>query len=242
LFKGIRWSTQYSFQDLVKNAGKKGTFMLKIKNDLNVPDDILMMKKEIFYNCPTLHSFLQNQDYYLSLGHEYIDFDNLSICIPVVSNLVQRKSKKRVEILVQKRHKPRIDPQNMDKLEIPSGLIHKYELAQDAAIRETKEETGVTSEIDKRHQVIRYIKQKNGNNIAVYKPFFCQQQLRGDRSYLSLAFISNYVRGSLEENTKETREVEWISLSRLKKIVKKEPNNIFGLSLAVLSSYLEKKS
>jgi len=215
IFKGVRWGTSHSFEDLVKNCGKENTFSLKLKNDLNMPEDILKLRNEIYHNCPVLYEFLERNSYYLSVKNKYVNFDDLSICIPVISNLVQKKGKKEIELLLQTRYKPSTDPKNTGKLEIPSGLIRKYELAQDAAVRETKEETGIISEISKDQKIVHYVTQKNGDIIATYKPFYCHQQLKKGRAYISIAFISNYVSGELNEAFRETKNPKWLSLSEI---------------------------
>lgn len=241
IFKEVRWSTSHSFEDLVKNCGKENTFSLKLKNDLNLPEDILKLRDEIYHNCPRLYEFLERNGYYLPMQNRYINFDDLSICIPVVSNIIQRKSRKKIEVLIQTRYKPTTDPKNTGKLEIPSGLIKKYELAQNAAIRETKEETGIIVEISNDQKVIDYTRQKNGDIVAVYKPFCCHQQLKGGRSYISIGFISNYIGGELSEAFRENKDPKWISLNKIKKIVDKKPEKIFSLSLPILKEYLKYK-
>lgn len=238
IFKKIRWSTSNSFNDLIVNSGEKNTFSLKLKNDLNLPEDILSLKDEISHNCPILYNFLCESGYYFSVKNKYVNFDDLSICIPVVSNIIQKEKKGEIEILIQTRYKPTFDPENTGKLEIPSGLIKKNELAQEAAVRETEEETGIISEVSKEQEVLDYIVSKKGNIVAVYKPFCCHQQLKGDRAYISLAFISNYRKGELREGFQETRNPRWISLDNIKKIINKNPDKIFSLSLAVLKEYL----
>jgi len=239
IFKGVRWSTSHSFDDLVKNCGRKDAFFLKLKNDLNMPEDILKLRDDIHHYCPILYEFLKRNGYYLSLKNKYINFDDLSISIPVVSNLVKKTDGNEIEILLQTRYKPNIDPQNTGKLEIPSGLIKKYELAQEAAIRETEEETGIISQISSEQKVVNYITSKNGDVIAVYKPFCCHQQLKGGRAYISMGFVSDYVKGELRENLRETRNPFWMPLSKIKKIVEEQPEEIFSLSLAILNEYLK---
>lgn len=243
IFKKVRWSSAYSFDDLVKNCKKENVFSLKLKNDLNMPEDILKLRDEIYHHCPILYDFLERNSFYLPIKNRYINFDDLPICIPSVSNIVQRQSSREIEILIQTRYKPTIDPKNTGKLEIPSGLIRKYELAQDAAIRETKEETGIISHISSDYQkVINYIEQKNGDIIAVYKPFCCQQQLKGGRAYLSIGFVSDYVSGELSESFRETRSPQWIPLNEIKKNVSEKPEEFFSLSLAILKEYLKSKN
>lgn len=142
---------------------------------------------------------------------------------------------------MQTRYKPSTDPKNTGKMEIPSGLIKRYELAQDAAIRETKEETGIISEISNDQKVVDYISLKNGDRIAIFKPFCCQQQLKGGRAYISIGFISNYVGGRLKEKFRENKNPTWISLNRIQEIVEKKPETIFSLSLAILKEFLKYK-
>jgi len=240
IFKKVRWSTSYSFSDLIKNCDKKSTFSLKLKNDLNVPEDIIQLRDQIHHNCPGLYKFLEENGYYLPTSNTYINFDNLSLCIPIVSNIVERRKNKNTDILIQIRYKPTIDPKNTGKIEIPSGLIKRYELAHNAALRETKEETGITAEISDDQNIINMTKQ-DGSIIATYKPFYCHQQISGDRAYLSIGFISKYKKGEPMENLQETRKPRWISLNSLKRIVDKKPKEIFPLSLALIKEYLKYK-
>jgi glycosyltransferase A (GT-A) superfamily protein (DUF2064 family)/8-oxo-dGTP pyrophosphatase MutT (NUDIX family) len=242
VFKKVRWSTTSSYEDLVDNCGKSDTFSLKLKNDLNLPADILKLRDEIYHTCPIVFEFLEKNNYYFSVKDKYINFDDLSICIPVVSNIIQKENEKnKIEILIQTRYKPSVDPKNTGKVEIPSGLMKRYELAQDAVIRETFEETGIVSEIVADYHVIIKTKQKNGNEVAMFKPFYCQQQLQGDRAYLSLVFVSNYIRGKLTENPLENKNLRWVDLDEIKKIIKDNPDKIFSLSLAAIQEYLKFK-
>ena len=167
VFKYVKWSSTSTYNDLVENCGKDNVFTLKLENDLNLPSDIILLRDNIYHNCPVLFEFLDRHNYYFSVKDKYINFDDLSICIPVVSNIVQKKdSKGNIEILVQTRFKPSVDPDNTGKLEIPSGLLKKYELAQNAVIRETIEETGIKTEILEDYKKLIKVMQKNGNKIA----------------------------------------------------------------------------
>lgn len=241
IFKKVRWSTSHSFEDLVRNCGKESTFILKMKSDLNVPEDIIQLKNEISHSCPILHKFLEENSYYLPTENQYINFDDLSMCIPVVSNIVEKKNKNsQIKILIQTRHKPLVDPKNTGKIEIPSGLIGKYELAHDAAVRETKEETGLITEISKEQRATSEARSSKNEDVVVgYRPFYCQQQIKGGRSYLSVAFISRYISGELKESFRENRNPRWVSLKNIQRIINDNPNKIFPLSLVVLQEYLK---
>ncbi len=241
IFQGVSWSTSYSFNDLLNRTGKKDTFILKIKNDLNLPEDILSLQKNISYNCPLLYSFLKSNGYYLPQENQFIDFDNLSICLPVVANIVEREQNGELKILIQNRYKPTIDPNNLNKIEIPSGLIEKYELAQRAAVRETLEETGILSKIYPQQNFLERVSVNKVDNLVAYRPFYCHQQVRGGRSYLILSFISKYIKGEPKERFRESRNPRWISVSSLKTKLDNEPENFFPVTFSVLKQYFKFK-
>lgn len=237
IFKNVRWSTSNSFNDLVTNCRKENVFSLKLKNDLNLPEDIKILKNEIQYHCPVLYDFLNHNKYYDSMQKKYIDFDDISISIPIALNIVQKRGKKEIEILLQNRFKPISDPENNNKIEIPSGLIRRYKLAYEIAIRETKDKAGILTKLNKQYNY-KTTKIVNDNKIIEnYYPFCVQQQIEGGRSYLSLVFITDYYSGELKENVQKTRNPRWIPVSKLKDLIEEKPENFYSLSLAALKSY-----
>lgn len=237
IFTGVRWSTSHSFNDLSKNCQGHSVYNLNLKNDLNLPIDLINLKEEISHSCPTLYNFLENSNYFAPLHNKYINYDDLSIGIPVVVNIVERNDAGQKEILLQTRHKPNIDPANSGKLELPSGLIKRFESAQAAAVRETLEETAIVSEV--LPAFISAPTEINHQTIEVYQPFACLQQLNGDRSYVALVFVSRYLAGEPKENIEENRNPHWISVIELTEQIKNKPEMFFGLSLVALKKYLE---
>ena len=246
IFKGVRWSTPYSFNDLFSTAQKvKNTsvYKLKYKTDLNTFHNILESKKAIAYNCPNLYLLLKKNGYYLPKQGRYIDYDILSICVPVVSAIVERHHKNGIQLLIQTRYKPSIDPLHSGLIEIPSGLIEKFEPAKAATIREVEEETGIKCEVanfENRFSSVRFNGRKE--QASAFKPFWCSQQLKGSRAYLNIAFLCNYLSGKLKEKNMETINPRWITLKKLKELVIKKPNKIFSLHLPVLRQYLKYKN
>lgn len=236
----VSWSTSHSYEELLKNCSENKIYSLKLMNDLNMPADLLSLRDNIYHNCPILFEFLDRHNYYFSIKDKYINFDDLSICIPVVSNIVIKSNNKgEQEILIQTRYKPSVDKENTGKIEIPSGLVKKYELAQEAVIRETGEETGVESAILSQYHKVLYTTQKNGKKVAIFEPFACQQQLVGDRAYLGLVFVSKYIKGKLRENIIENRNPRWVKSEDLKKRIIEKPDDFFSLSLSALSKYFQ---
>ena len=51
-------------------------FSLKLKNDLNMPEDILTLKRDIKHNCPVLYNFLKKNGYYNSIKNKFINYDD----------------------------------------------------------------------------------------------------------------------------------------------------------------------
>ncbi len=237
IFSGVRWSTSNSFNDLSKNCQGHSIYNLNLKNDLNLPIDLINLKEEISHSCPILYNFLEKSNYFAPLHNKYINYDDLSIGIPVVVNIVERNNNGQTEILLQTRHKPNIDPANSGKFELPSGLIKRFESAQIAAVRETLEETSVLSEI--MPSFLASQPESNGQIIEAYQPYICLQQLSGDRSYVALVFVSRYLEGEPKENIEENRNPHWIDVAKLTEQIKNKPETFFGLSLVALKKYLK---
>jgi glycosyltransferase A (GT-A) superfamily protein (DUF2064 family) len=62
IFDRIRWSTENSLKDLVKNSKSK-SYLLKLKGDLNKLEDLNLFKEDIEKRSPLLYEFLTNNFY-----------------------------------------------------------------------------------------------------------------------------------------------------------------------------------
>jgi len=240
-FSKIRWSTKDSYGDLIKSFGRENSYILKLSSDINTFQDILNYKDRIKMSCPKLYDLLYRNGYYISDEKRYVNFDDLNICIPTVSAIVERKKNNKTQILIQTRYKPSIDPEYSGLLEIPSGLIGRYESARDAIIREVFEETGLAVTVPKSN--IGYVS-RGGDIIVNYSPFLCGQQIKKGRSYINSAFICHLQEGvdgeALLENIDETRNVRWVDLDELKELVS-NPEQFFPLVVPIINKYLESK-
>lgn len=244
VFESVRWSTPYSFDDLSEKCKKfnDSLYKLKYKTDLNTFHNILEAKEEIANSCPNLYLLLKKNGYYLSDSKRYIDYDTLSICVPVVSALIEKIKKNNIQLLIQTRYKPSIDPRHSGLIEIPSGLIEKYEPIEKVIVKEVEEETGIKCEVLNSENSISTINLNGHEEVsATFKPFWCGQQLKGDRAHLNIVFLCKYISGRPKENYQETKNPQWISLEELRKIVEKEPEKIFSLHLPILIQYLKSR-
>lgn len=243
LFDNIAWSTPHSFDNLIRNFSFKNTFKLKLKDDINAFQDILINRDQIKLYCPKLFDLLQREGYYIEHAGRYVDYDSIDICLPTISAIIERNNKGKTEILLQTRNKPTIDPIYSNLFEIPSGLIKRYEDAFSAVIREVKEETGLdvvfTTELSRQFS---FEGDKN-DSVLGYSPFYVSQQIKGGRAYLNLGFVCSLreTNSSPIENKYETKNPHWVTLEKLEEMLKNEPNKFFLLNIPILQKYIDFK-
>ena len=155
----------------------------------------------------------------------------------VVSVIIEREHDGEIEVLVQTRWKPERDPVYSGTLEIPAGGIESYENIYKAAKREVWEETGlrVTSFYP---DVQTSIYAPQDDDCFAFVPFCCQQQLKGGIPRIGIVFICQVEDTEPKPGLKEVREILWIKVAELRKIVEKQPERVFTPQLPVLDYYL----
>ena len=123
-------------------------------------------------------------------------------------------------------------------MEIPAGGISSYENVYEAARREVWEETGlrVTSFYP---DVQTAIYAPRDDDCFAFVPFCCQQQLKGGIPRVGIVFICQVEDAEPRPGVGEVREIFWIKVTELRKIVKEQPEKIFTLQLPVLAYYLQ---
>ena len=159
---------------------------------------------------------------------------------PVVSAILQQRSKDGLKIFIQTRWKPHIDSPYSGMLEIPAGGVEGYENVYEALKREVKEECGldIVKIIDDFKSVTE--EPVAGDQAFVFKPFLCQQVLstRNGLPWIGFVFLCE-VEGEIKMQETEAKDPTWISLAQLEKIIKTTPEKIFPLQLPVLKFYLD---
>lgn len=246
VFENVPWSTPNSCNKLVDNMTQNSyknkeefCYKLKYKTDLNTFQLVLGLKEEIALNCPNLFLLLDRNGYYIPNENRFVDYDSLSIRVPIVACLVERikTNNEKVELLIQTRNKPAIDKTHSGLIEIPGGLMDKYCPVEEMAIKEVFEETGVKCEI------IGFTpngerKRQGELSSLTARPFCCVQQIEGNRLYFGVVYLARYISGKPRENAKETKDPRWVPILKLKDLVEKKPKSIFSLYLPVLKNYL----
>ena len=239
IFGGVRWSTPNSYNDLIMNCGKENVYELKTRADLNTFQDILNAKKGIAHHCEDLFDLLVQKGYYISNKDRYIDFDTLPINLSVVSAIVHRGGGKGKEILIQTRYKPNIDPSYTGRLELPCGLVDRYEPIQKAVTREVKEETGLDVKVVNLSNQQQFKSENHKDFTISFLPYACNQQLIGGRAYFGVVFLCDVIGGQLKGNYHETRDPHWIGLNDLNNLLINNPEKIFPFHIPVLKQYLD---
>jgi len=243
LFDNVPWSTPHCFEALESNFERSKVHKLKLKDDINTFQDILVNKDQIKIYCPKLFDLLHKEGYYFDAANHFVDFDTLNICIPTVSAIIEREVKGSIEVLLQTRNKPSTDPIYSGKLEIPSGLIERYESACKAVVREVKEETGLDVEINNSFDTEYTYEGDKNDQVISYQSFCTSQQTRGGRSYLNIGFICT-IKGEemvLEENKYETKNPHWVKLDKLSNMLKETPTMFFATNVPILKKYIKSK-
>jgi glycosyltransferase A (GT-A) superfamily protein (DUF2064 family)/8-oxo-dGTP pyrophosphatase MutT (NUDIX family) len=241
IFQDVGWSTSHSFTDLVKNCGEENIYRLKVRSDFNMFQEVLNARDLIAASCRNLNDLLVKNGYDAAQTQRYVDYNSLNINIPVVSAIIRKDIDGKEHILIQTRYKPSIDPENTGKLEIVNGIINKFEIAYQAAVRESREEAGLEVQVvnEMKNQGILPV-HADFTSVA-YQPFSITQQTMGGRAYFGANFICEFKSGTLTENKLETRNPRWVPLTELKSLIANNPDSFFGFNVPTLKQYLAYK-
>jgi len=162
----------------------------------------------------------------------------LDVNVPIVSAIIEREHNGEKEILVQTRWKPDRDPLYSGTLEIPAGGMHVYENVYDAVKREVLEETGL--QVTSFYPDIRTkIYAPKDDDCFAFVPFCCQQHLKGGLPRVGFVFVCQVEDAEPVPQYDEVRDIRWMKVTELRKIVEQTPEQICTLQLGVLEYYLQ---
>ena len=155
--------------------------------------------------------------------------------IPGVGGILECIVNKTRYILIQERCKNGA-PQEYGLLEIPTGKVREFENVFACLRREVKEETGLDV-ISIQGEEAASIREYTRYKVLQYAPFACVQNLKGDYPILAEIFICR-VNGRLKSQTDETRNLQWISLPDLQKLLETREECFYPMHIATLKKYL----
>lgn len=162
--------------------------------------------------------------------------------IPCVGAIVQREHNGATEVLLQTRWKPGTDPQYSGTFEFPIGKLEdNYKDIFDELEREVSEESGLTIKRvlgTERTDIFR----PQGNDAAQgFRPFYCTQQLKGGKPWISYIFICEAEAGEPKAEFSETRDPHWVRVDELRKLLQASPEKFFTLEIPALVYYCKQK-
>lgn len=157
---------------------------------------------------------------------------------PGVGGIIEKNEKGIDYILIQERNKENAEKEN-GLLEIPAGKIREFESVYECLRREIWEETGLTVyEIEGENDSIIY--EGNGYKVLDYIPFTSGQNIEGNYSIMVQTFFCK-AKGELLPTTNETKNIRWVSLSELKKLIEKNEQIFYPMHVIALKKYLQLK-
>lgn len=154
--------------------------------------------------------------------------------VPFIGAILERKAKSgETQVLIQTRVKTS-DIQHQGTLEIPGGKMSAFEDIYDTVRREVKEETGLdaTSIVGEPQR----IDHPNGEDTSTLIEPFCVTQMQTG-PFIGIIFRCTAT-GELAVATDETRDIRWIDIDELRKLVDNSPERFYTPFLGALKKYL----
>jgi len=158
---------------------------------------------------------------------------------PGVGGIIEKIENGINYILIQDRCKEDA-PREWGLIEIPAGKIRAFENIYDCLKREIKEETGlevVKIEGQDESEII----ESNGYKVLNYEPFSSCQNIQGEYPIMVQTFICT-VKGNLLKETNETKNMRWIDIEDLNKLLCYEASRFYPMHFNTLKKYIEIKN
>lgn len=158
-----------------------------------------------------------------------------TFAIPGVGGILEATQHGVRSILLQERCKPDA-PDDYGLLEIPTGKIRAFENIFDCLRREVREETGleIVEIFGEGRSVIR---EYDRYQVLNYTPFAAVQNLKGTYPIIAQIFICT-ARGQVKTHTDESRNLRWVALPELRRILVQEEERFYPMHVTTLKKFL----
>ncbi|HHV26649.1 MAG TPA: NUDIX domain-containing protein [Tissierellia bacterium] len=155
---------------------------------------------------------------------------------PAVGAIIEKDINGVSHILIQERYKKDDIPEN-GLIEIPAGKVRECENIFDALRREIWEETGlIITEIQGEKETV--VCNCNEYMVISFNPFYSSQNLSGGYSIMLQTFICKAT-GELLQQSDESVNIRWISLSNLKTLLEENENTFYPMHINALKKYID---
>ncbi|MEQ7006844.1 NUDIX hydrolase [Actinopolymorpha sp. B17G11] len=152
-----------------------------------------------------------------------------SLVVPNVYGLVRQRDAAPA-VLIQKRWKPRSDPGNLGRWELPGGKWHAWEPVMDCLRREVEEETGV-GDITVGQSVAEH--ELHGQLVQVSRPDLCVQMIDGGYPSMLMVFLAIGT-GEPQSRGDDTRDAQWMPTDKLRQRLEHDAEAFTPLTYAGL--------
>ncbi|MBN1469637.1 MAG: NUDIX domain-containing protein [Fusobacteriaceae bacterium] len=154
--------------------------------------------------------------------------------IPAVTALITMETEGDKFLLIQERWKNNVLEDGL--LEIPGGKIREFENIFDALRREVWEETGynVTHIHEEEKSIITKL---NNYEVISYECFYSSQNLGKNYPIMTHFFLCE-VEGNKLEESDESKNINWISLRKLKEIINSNPEKFYPMHIEAIRKYI----
>jgi 8-oxo-dGTP diphosphatase len=152
-----------------------------------------------------------------------------SLVVPNVYGLVRQRDAAPA-VLIQKRWKPRSDPDNLGRWELPGGKWRAWEPVMDCLRREVEEETGV-GDITVGQTVT--VHELHGQVVQVSRPDLCVQVTDGGYPSMLTVFLA-FGTGEPQSRGDDTRDAQWMPTEQLRQRLEQDARAFTALTYAGL--------
>jgi 8-oxo-dGTP pyrophosphatase MutT (NUDIX family) len=156
--------------------------------------------------------------------------------IPGVAGIIIKKENDNTYVLIQQRCKQ----ENNYKegiFEIPSGKVREFESVYDCLKREVKEETGlIVDYIEGQDQIS--VLEVDDYKVINYNPFACAQNIKKGYPIIVQVFIC-HAHGRLLEKSDESKDIHWINIKDLEKMLQTEQNAFYPMHIDTLKRLIK---
>ena len=156
--------------------------------------------------------------------------------IPGVGGIIEKKEDGKTYIIIQDRYKEDAVKER-GLIEIPAGKIREFESIYDCLRREISEETGLRV-LEIQGEKEAFTVQSKGYRVLNYTPFSSCQNIEGDYPIMVQVFLCT-VEGDLLEATNESKNIRWISISQLEKLISENEGSFYPMHIGTLKKYLK---